>query len=316
MSVSLYRYQMTNDQVARLTRSQREDRVTRLVDRAHEILHEGIKRFERDRELTSVSILFSGGNDSTTVAHLFRDEATHAIHANTGIGIEQTRQYVRDICREWGLPLIEQHPPAGSTYDEFVLERGFPGPGMHYWVYQRLKERCLDAARYDLGIANKRKIFGIYVAGRRRDESERRSMPGQVPLYEPDGSVVWVSPIAEWTKLDLSTYRLQEAAAGRPVPRNETADLLHMSGECLCGAFAKKGELEEIAFWPQFAPAVEHIRWLESQIAHRTDIPDERKRWGYGAYRKSTRRRRAKVGRLCASCEPPDQTPDVVACPA
>lgn len=308
MPVSLYRYQMTNAQVARLTRTQREERVQLLIARAHEILEESIRRYGRGRRLTCVSVLFSGGNDSTTVAHLFRGVATHAIHANTGIGIEQTRQYVRDVCREWDLPLIEKHPPVGSSYDEFVLEHGFPGPGLHYRMYQRLKERCLDAARYDLGIVRRRTIFGVYIAGRRRDESERRTMPGQVPLYEPDGSVVWASPIAEWTKLDLSTYRLMEARAGRPVPRNETSDLIHMSGECLCGAFAKKGELEEIEFWPQFAPAAAHIRRLEAAIADRPDIPEERKRWGYGAYRvRRASRARPRVGRLCTSCEPPEQ---------
>ena len=31
--------------------------------------------------------------------------------------------------------------------------------------------------------------------------------------------------------------------------RNEVADTLHRSKDCLCGAFAAKGELEEICFW-------------------------------------------------------------------
>jgi 3'-phosphoadenosine 5'-phosphosulfate sulfotransferase (PAPS reductase)/FAD synthetase len=296
--VKFYRFQMTDEQVARLTRPEREDRVLRLIERAHDILEEGQRRYGAGRQLTSISVLYSGGNDSTTIAHMFRGVATHAIHANTGIGIEQTREFVRRVCAEWSLPLIEKHPPV--SYDAFVLEHGFPGPGLHYRMYQRLKERCLDAARYDLGVANKRKVYGVYVAGRRRAESERRSMPGQVPLFERDGSVVWVSPIAEWTKLDLVTYRLMM----RDVPRNETSDLIHMSGECLCGAFAKKGELAEIASWSQFAPAVAHIRRLEAAIADRDDIPAERKRWGWGADREWKPRGRAKVGRLCSSCTP------------
>lgn len=64
------------------------------------------EHFQTHREVARV-ILFSGGDDSTVLAHMLRHSATHAAHINTGIGIEQTRQFVRDTCAQWRLPLLE-----------------------------------------------------------------------------------------------------------------------------------------------------------------------------------------------------------------
>lgn len=295
MTTDRHPLEATGEEVARLTRPEREWRVNALVERSHEIMQEAITVELGGREIAATAVLFSGGNDSTTLVHLFREQATHAIHANTGIGVEATRQFVRDTCAGWSIPLLEKHPPV--SYRELVLAHGFPGPGQHFKMYQRLKERCLDAARVDLGVHRSRKLRALYVAGRRREESARRS---DIPLYEPDGSVIWVSPLAEWTKLDLNTYRLMN----RDVPRNPVADALHMSGECLCGSFAKAGELEEVGDWH---PEVrEEIEALEAEIADREDIPLERRKWGWGAYRGRIRPSR-RTGRLCSSCVAPTE---------
>lgn len=268
--------------------SERQKRIEGLVARSHEILDEAIAVLAAGREVVATAVLFSGGNDSTTVAHMMRGRATHAIHANTGIGIEATREYVRETCAMWNLPLIEKHAPI--TYADLVRERGFPGPAMHWKMYQRLKERCLDAARHDLGVANSRTKCAVFIAGRRRDESKRRV---DVPLYERDGSVIWVSPIAEWSKLDLNSYRI----ANKGVPRNRVADLLHMSGECLCGAFAKTNELDEIGDW--YPEVKAEIVALEAELAGRADIPVHRRRWGWGA---DHNEQPSRSGRMCSSC--------------
>jgi 3'-phosphoadenosine 5'-phosphosulfate sulfotransferase (PAPS reductase)/FAD synthetase len=261
-------------------------RLAQLVGRANELVNEAIAEHFTGHRVAAIAILFSGGNDSTTLAHLMRHQATHAIHANTGIGIEETRQFVRDTCAMWGLPLIEKHPPV--SYRELVLERGFPGPAMHWKMYQRLKERCLRQAQREL-VSNPRKERVIFLAGRRRDESVRRA---NVPLIERIGSAVWVSPIAEWTAEDLRTYRI----VNKSVPRNRVADTIHMSGECLCGCFAKPAELDEIGYW--FPGARAEIEALEAAIAARSDIPDERKRWGWGV----NRERPSRSGAMCSSC--------------
>lgn len=292
----------TSGEVARLTRPQREARVELLIEQAHLVVQTALTAHLDGRSLFATCVLFSGGNDSTVLAHLFRDQATHAIHANTTIGIEETRVFVRNTCEEWGIPLIEEFP--ADTYRDLVLGNvrtkageivwtgGFPGPGAHGLMYQRLKERALDKARHTLGVANSKTKAVLWLAGRRREESARRE---DVPLFERDGTVIWASPLAMWTKADLTMYRLMCG----DVPVNGVSEKLHMSGECLCGAFAKPDELEEIRFWyPDVAAAIDALMAEVRMCGARPD----RQVWGHGQGRAEGR-----AGRLCQSCQDPNQ---------
>lgn len=287
------------------------DHIAALEAEAHALLNEAIEREIKSANRCHVGtvILFSGGNDSTTLAHLFKARATHAAHANTGIGIEQTRQYVRDTCAGWGLPLIEAYPRIGETYRDLVLGRvrvqhgpskgktpypgGFPGPAMHYLMFQRLKERALESVRRKL-VEYPYQQRVIFLAGRRASESDRRKGLALKDPIERKGSTVWVSPLVNWTKADLNAYRRIHP----DVPRNEVSDLLHMSGECLCGSFAHADELEEIEMW--FPEVAAEIRQLEQEVAEANlNIPAERCKWGWGAGKEKP----SKVGALCSSCD-------------
>lgn len=273
--------------VATLNKPQREERVMRLVLQADHILNEAVRIHGNSKTIAAKCVLFSGGNDSTVLAHIMRGQATHAIHANTTIGIEQTRQFVRDTCQSMGLPLIEKVAP--TSYRDLVLERGFPGPAMHFKMYTRLKERCLEAARREL-VTDGRRQRVVFIAGRRRQESERRS---EIPLHERKGSTIWASPLAMWTKPDMNTYRLMQREAGNPVPVNEVSDLIHMSGECLCGAFAKPDELEEIRLWfPDVAAQIDQLQRDVRAAGHQPPFDT----WGHGEGKPS------KSGAMCSSC--------------
>lgn len=249
-----------------------------------------------------------GGGDSTVLAHLFKDRATHMAHANTGIGVEQTREYVRDTVSAWRLPLLEKYPDPWATYRLLVLGQvrartgpnkgtvlypgGFPGPAMHYMMYQRLKERALEKVRRDL-VEHPMRQRVVFLAGRRADESDRRKGLRTKGPIERRGSTIWVSPLLDWTSLDLNAYR----RAYPDVPRNEVSDLLHMSGECLCGSFAHKDELEEVEMW--FPETVREIRELEREVIEAGVASPERCRWGWGAGKE----RPSRVGALCSSCD-------------
>lgn len=275
--------------IASLTKTQREQRVTKLVEQAHHIVDKAWELAD-GKMRAAWCILYSGGNDSTVLAHIMRHHADHAVHANTTIGIEATRQFVRDTCAAWGLDLIERTAP--QTYRELVLERGFPGPAMHYKMFQRLKERALDEVRREI-ITNPRRQRVLFIAGRRRAESRRRT---NIPLMETDGSVIWASPLAMWTKLDMNTYRLMQS----DVPTNPVSELLHMSGECLCGAFAKPGELDEIRLWfPDTAAQIDAIQAEVRAAGH----PEPFCRWGHGQGKPTE-----KTGKLCTSCDTQQQT--------
>ncbi len=284
-----------------------EERITE----AHSILDQAIGKCS-GKEIKGIIILFSGGNDSTVLAHIFKDRATHAAHANTGIGVEQTRQFVRDTCASWELPLLERHPPEGEGYRELVLGgcmiktgphkggqiwgKGFPVPSTHWMMYQRLKERALNQIRREL-ITNPRKERVLFLAGRRAGESARRKHLATADPVEFRGSTVWVSPIVQWSNEDLTAYR----KLFPDMPRNEIADILHMSGECLCGCFARPGQLAEFEFLgnlfgnESILEAVQTIREMETEAAERGLINPT---WGAGNWKKPSR-----SGPLCSSCE-------------
>lgn len=281
---------LSDDEVAHLTRPEREVRLDLLIGQSRDYLAAAIEEHVANEGLmvAAVGVGFSGGNDSTTLAHLFRRDVDFAIHANTTIGIEQTREYVRNTCEEWGLSLIERTPPREvDHYRHLVLTSdrgkkgqalgGFPGPAMHFKMFQRLKERAIEQVQREI-ITNSRRERFVVILGRRRNESQRRA---QVGIVDRRGSRLNVSPLVNWTKADLNAYRLRCERGGDPLPRNLASDLIHMSGECLCGSFASPGEREEIAYW--FPGPFEQIAELEALLIDREDIPEHRKTWGWGA---------------------------------
>lgn len=295
--------------VLRLTRKQREKRVERLVEMAWGRFDQAIGSLKADgKEVVAVCALTSGGNDSYTVAHLFRSVTTHQVHANTGTGIEATREFVRGQAQEWGVPLIEVHPKPGEGYFDLVRGKvmarsratgelvqawpgGFPGPAAHAIMYTRLKERGLEQVPHILDISGSRTKRILYVAGRRRPESTRRSTVPHLEIHGK-GTTPWSSPIAIWHKADLRAYRLMHGwgktkcprCGCTGVPRNPAAVKLGMSGECGCLANATPGETERWRTAYPDDPFILQVAEVEAELADRDDIPEHRKKWGWGAY--------------------------------
>ena len=233
-----------------------------------------------------VFALFSGGHDSLCSAHLASRSPRFdgCVHIDTGTGVEETRAFVRATCRGFGWPLFEYRPPV--PYEEIVLRWGFPGPAGHTLIYNRLKERCLRQLSREH--KTKRSDLILLATGIRRQESRRR-MGYVEPVQRKDGRV-WVAPLLHWSNDDkhasLETHSL---------PRNPVVEKLCMSGECLCGAFARKGELDEIAFW--YPEVAARIRALEARAAA-AGVPC---RWGQAPAGKVRPVPPPEVG-LCWSC--------------
>jgi len=246
--------------------------------------------------------LFSGGHDSLSacyVASLLGDRLTTMAHIDTGIGVQATQDFVVATCKrmEWPLQIwraVENTRADGTSdpqvYEEFVMRHGFPGPASHGLMYVRLKERALRRIerRYEASARGKHKRYVMYVSGCRSQESERRM--GHVEEVQVEGRRIWVAPIHDWTKLD--TTRLIEHAG---LERNPVVDLIHKSGECLCGAFAKPGELKELGMWDLTRPAHDRIVRLQEQVqaAHA---------WGWEG-RPPREKCKLKPGMLCHSCD-------------
>lgn len=214
----------------------------------------------------AVYALLSGGHDSAAVARWAVEALSDAgqrfdglLHIDTTIGVDETREYVRDLAKLLGVPLrIESRNDYGYGYDELVREFGFPGPGFHGLPYARLKERSLERVVREAKNGHSRTRRVVLISGIRRQESERR-----MGLREPvsrKGAQLWVNPFFDYTGSALKQYRVEKG-----VPDNDVALLLGKSGECYCGAFARPGELEQttaLGF-----PAVEQrVRGLEREM--------------------------------------------------
>ena len=150
--------------------------------------------------------LFSGGHDSlcSTALAAAHPSFTAAVHINAGVGIDETREFVRETCRRQGWPLIEMHPDA-KTYRDLVIERGMPGGPkahntMYYWLKQRQVRRLVAEHKQH------RHDRIVLVTGIRLQESERRMAAAISVPVRRSGAQVWVSPILVWSKRECHDY--------------------------------------------------------------------------------------------------------------
>lgn len=239
---------------------------------------------------------FSGGDDSLVTAHWCMNNVPgcRIFHANTGIGIERTREFVRGTCAKYGWPLVEirAKEDCGQDYDAMVLEHGFPGPSMHSIMYRRLKERCVQKLLRDHKTQRHDNI--VLFAGIRKDESERRSGYAYT-VMSWHGNTLWASALYYKPKSWFRDYIARHGLA-----RNPVAVTLGMSGECLCGAYAHAGEL---ALIKTVCPATHaRIRALEEKA--RAAGHD----WGWeDAPPKSRHKKtRSMFMPMCVGCEKQD----------
>lgn len=185
----------------------------------------------------AVWCLCSGGNDSLTSTHLAMNaiKCDGVVSINTTIGIQQTRDHTQAAADLFGWPLRWLTP--AFTYFDFCTKFGMPGPGRHDYVYAYLKERCVrQLVRESKRLPDD---LVMLVSGVRSDESDAR-MGNVAPIYRT-GCQLWVAPMHDWSEVRKLNYMLDNG-----IPRNPVRPVLGISGECLCGAFAKPGEREKI----------------------------------------------------------------------
>jgi 3'-phosphoadenosine 5'-phosphosulfate sulfotransferase (PAPS reductase)/FAD synthetase len=225
-----------------------------------EIVAEAIARYKP----VAIYVGFSGGNDSRAVAHWMMNNVPgcRPFHINTGIGIERTRQYVRDTCAlyGWNLREIRALEDCGESYDALCIAHGFPGPDGHQMMYSRLKERGVRQLVREAKDGRKHRDTVLIASGIRHDESLIRMGYAGREINKVD-SQVWINPLYWWPKEQRDAYN---AASG--MPENPVTKLLGMSGECGCGAFAQPGELARwAAIDPEFGERVERLQKIVLQ---------------------------------------------------
>lgn len=231
-----------------------------MLEQGRKIMREAIEQYKP----VAIYAGFSGGNDSIVTTHFACEEfGATALSVNTLIGIEKTRVHYRETAQRYGWEHIELRAeaegmpdkhrdgtpfdpstlPAGkwtdgnTAYEEWVLNFGFAGPGQHPRMYQRLKERSFNRAKREAKQGRKRTDCVMFVTGIRHDESAIRA--GYQRAVQKQDSSIWVNPFYFTTAAHFEAYR-QEFG----LPRNPVSQVVGISGECLCGAFASPDEIE------------------------------------------------------------------------
>lgn len=215
----------------------------------------------------AVFAMYSGGHDSLVMTHHVMQQHAEDVdavaHINTGIGIPKTREFVRETVDEFGWPFEEYHAhdytrkdgtPDPQVYERMVMRFGFPGATE--WGHRKYKDRLKGRPMRQLcrDYREERGDKFLLLTGVYRDESDRRFQL-ENPIDEFGSYMVFVNPIFDW-----SEERVAEYMDEHDLPSNPVKEAIHMSGECLCGAFAHEGELAEIrARYPEVADRIEHI---------------------------------------------------------
>ena len=214
-----------------------------------------------------VFAMFSGGNDSVVVLDIARRHPafTAAVFVDTGIALPEAEPRAREICERLGVRLLVYRAlentradgtPDPQDYDQLVQQYGFPGPTQigHSKMFNRLKARAFERLVRDHKQGQRDRI--MLVSGSRKSESRRRAR--NVDPVRREGATVWVAPIWDWSQRQRDAYIEQMG-----LPRNPFSAQIGVSGDCLCGAYAKPGELARIeAAYPCVG---RRLRELETQ---------------------------------------------------
>ena len=173
--------------------------------------------------------LLSGGKDS--IVACLESDVKEIVYCRTGVGLNE--EYVKEICKlfNWKMNIVE--PKAGETYEDFIKKYQFPKPTNHKWVMAFLKFHPMRKW-YIEQKRNGRKI--IFVSGIRKGESKVRKRRWKNKIDIMDG-MIFYKPILDWSTGEVWVY-LEE----HKIKRSPIYETMHMSGDCMCGAFSSKGE--------------------------------------------------------------------------
>jgi 3'-phosphoadenosine 5'-phosphosulfate sulfotransferase (PAPS reductase)/FAD synthetase len=266
---------------------------------------EVVARARAEHKPVAVWCLFSGGNDSTVLAHRCREHYDGLAFIDTGTAVPGVAEFVADFAEWIGKPLRVMH--AGDAFRTLVLGGhvrkngtveqgiGFPGPAMHSRSYFALKERQIRALLRESKVGHSRRARVLFLSGIRRAESRRRSR--REPIDRLKGTAaVFANPLIDWTGQDMRQYRSEHE-----LPESDAAALMHRSGECNCGAFASAAQERATLqlLYPEFFRSIEALE-TEAEAAGLQWC-----RWGgYDCDgNRATDTKRQTVGLLCESCD-------------
>lgn len=206
---------------------------------------------------TDFYVLYSGGKDSTCVAHYiaknYPDNFKGVVFTNTGISSAMTRKFVIEYCKKMNWPLIMTW--ARKPYYDIVIEKGFPNAGAHKVIMGYLK---FQSWYYFLRNIKKTSAF---ISGVRKKESWARN---KIRFYtkkpiDINATLTFAKPFLYKNGNQLQKYFITNGLKATPA-----YDYFDKSGECWCGCFYNEWELKMIEKYDPFL--FDTIKWMEKQV--------------------------------------------------
>jgi 3'-phosphoadenosine 5'-phosphosulfate sulfotransferase (PAPS reductase)/FAD synthetase len=303
---------------------------------------EVIARAAREHQPVASWCLFSGGHDSTVLAHRCREHYQCLAFIDTGTAVPGVLEFVREYADWIGKPL--RILSAGDAYRVMVLG------DLVWWArFIAAHDRdpsltieaqiARDTARHgrasggELGQVphgfpgpgahgraynrlKERQIMALLSeskAGHPRSSrvlflsgirraESRRRSRREAINRLPGKAAVFAAPLIDWTGSDMLRYRREHQ-----IPESAASALLHRSGECQCGAFANAREERAMlkALYPDFFAGIEQLEREAQKAGVRWC------RWGgYDIHgNRAGEASREKPGLLCESCEARQHSP-------
>lgn len=232
-------------------------------------------RIKKDFNPYAVLVGYTGGTDSNIalkLAIMFFD-VTAAFTCNTTIAAIETLSNCERVATEvYNLKYVSKMPPYGGikenpdTYFEIVKQHGFPGKTVtaHSWMYKYLKDHTVSSIVSSFRLRKRNRPI-VIISGARRHESVRRM--GTSEDVTIIGNNIWVNIANDWTNSECHAFAVDNKIDDL---RSPISKCIGISGECFCGSFASKGELNEVKVAsPTTYEKINYIqKWLQENTKY------------------------------------------------
>jgi len=223
---------------------------------------------------TDFYVAYSGGKDSGIVLDFISKEYPHnfkgVIFVDTGISTNMTLDFVKNYCKEhnYKLNLLHPydvkrkkeskygHPGDPFTFENLVLNFGFPKASGHNVTMAWLKYYPMRKFIHQKIKDNENPAI---ISGVRKKESKRRSKRKAYSNHiNHDSYMTFICPLFYKSNNWVSEYSIKNN-----IKRSGVYNTLHISGDCLCGCFAKKSELKLLEmFHPEVFAEIKRLEKL------------------------------------------------------
>lgn len=180
----------------------------------------------------------------------------------------------------------------GKVYENYCKKYGFPHANLHNQVFRYLKKKAMVGFVKSLTSKNEKVAF---ISGVRQKESKRRMKNAQlIGIDEDTNKLVWIAPIYYWSTAKAFGYVKENG-----YKLSDSYKTLHLSGDCLCGAYADRKETHLIkVFYPDTAKQIAYIESI-AQKDHKGIL-----HWGNGDSMTGTLKQKSLSEHYgCSECE-------------